>query len=97
MTLAYGLAGTTSYETLGERLAVAPAPAVAVAVVALLAGLLFKAGGVPAPLLLPEVAQAALRHGRGGQAAPGPVAIACVAAALSLLLGIASGLVLTFT
>ncbi|MEU6998420.1 proton-conducting transporter membrane subunit [Nonomuraea sp. NPDC046570] len=35
--------------------------------------------------------------GEGVQAAPGPVAIACVAAALSLLLGIASGLVLTFT
>ncbi|MEU6998421.1 proton-conducting transporter membrane subunit [Nonomuraea sp. NPDC046570] len=61
VTLAYGLAGSTSYERLGERLAVAPAPAVAVTVVALLAGLLFKAGGVPAHFWVPDVTQGSSR------------------------------------
>jgi NADH-quinone oxidoreductase subunit N len=55
----YGLAGTTGYADLGDRLASAPGAAVAAGVVAVLAGLMFKAGGVPAHFWVPDAAQGA--------------------------------------
>ena len=61
VTLVYGLSGVTGYAALGERLKDAPAPAVAVAVVALMAGLLFKMGAVPAHFWVPDVTQGSTR------------------------------------
>jgi NADH-quinone oxidoreductase subunit N len=57
VTLLYGVGGGTSYETLGEGLGTAPKGAVAVGVVALLAGVLFKVGGVPAHYWVPDVTE----------------------------------------
>ncbi|MER5424263.1 proton-conducting transporter transmembrane domain-containing protein [Streptosporangium roseum] len=59
VTLLYGLAGSTTYAMLGERLAGVPGAAVACALVALLAGVLFKIGGVPAHFWVPDVAEGA--------------------------------------
>jgi NADH-quinone oxidoreductase subunit N len=56
VTLLYGVAGATSYACLADRLATAPAAVVAAGVVAVIAGLLFKAGGVPAHFWVPDVA-----------------------------------------
>ena len=64
VTVLAGVAGATSYAVLADRLSVAPAPAVAVGVVAVLGGLMFKAGGVPAHFWVPDAAQ-----GAGGTAA----------------------------
>jgi NADH-quinone oxidoreductase subunit N len=64
VTVLYGLTGTTAYTDLDGRLATAPAAPVAVAVVAVLAGLMFKAGGVPGHFWVPDAAQ-----GAGGAAA----------------------------
>jgi NADH-quinone oxidoreductase subunit N len=59
VTLLYGLSGVTAYQPLGERLTNAPVPAVACAIVFLLAGVLFKAGGVPAHFWVPDVTEGA--------------------------------------
>jgi NADH-quinone oxidoreductase subunit N len=59
VTLLYGLGRATSYETLRQGLATAPGAAVTVGVVALLAGLLFKAGAVPAHYWVPDVTEGA--------------------------------------
>ncbi|MEV8637553.1 NADH-quinone oxidoreductase subunit N [Streptosporangium sp. NPDC051023] len=59
VTLLHGLAGTTAYAGLGGRLQAVPSAAVACALVTLLAGVLFKAGGVPGHFWVPDVAQGA--------------------------------------
>ncbi|HEX2314048.1 MAG TPA: NADH-quinone oxidoreductase subunit N [Thermomonospora sp.] len=59
VTLLYGVAGGTSYRMLGEGLGQAPRGVVAVGVVALFAGVLFKAGGVPAHYWVPDVTEGA--------------------------------------
>jgi NADH-quinone oxidoreductase subunit N len=64
MTVLYGVAGTTSYAELTSRLAEAPAGAVAVGAIGVLAGLMFKAGGVPGHFWVPDAAQ-----GSGGAVA----------------------------
>jgi NADH-quinone oxidoreductase subunit N len=57
VTVLSGVTGTTMYEELEEGLAGAPAVAVAVATVGVVAGLMFKAGGVPAHFWIPDAAQ----------------------------------------
>ena len=64
VTILSGVAGATSYAGLADGLSRAPAPAVAVGVVAVLGGLMFKAGGVPGHFWVPDAAQ-----GAGGTAA----------------------------
>jgi len=59
VALLAALAATTTYAGLATGLATAPAAPVAVGVVAVLAGLLFKAGGVPAHFWVPDAAQGA--------------------------------------
>ncbi len=59
VTILYGVTATTSYAALGDRLADAPAGAAAAGVVAILAGLMFKAGGVPGHFWVPDAAQGA--------------------------------------
>jgi NADH-quinone oxidoreductase subunit N len=59
ITVLYGVTGTTSYAELTSRLSEAPAGAVAVGVVGVLAGLMFKAGGVPGHFWVPDAAQGA--------------------------------------
>ncbi len=59
VTILSGLTGTTGYAELADRLADAPQAAVIVAAVAVIAGLMFKAGGVPAHFWVPDAAQAA--------------------------------------
>ncbi|WP_067125491.1 NADH-quinone oxidoreductase subunit N [Microtetraspora malaysiensis] len=61
VTLLYGLSGTTAYLPMGERLPGAPGAAVACAAVLLLAGMLFKAGGVPAHFWVPDVTEGTSR------------------------------------
>jgi NADH-quinone oxidoreductase subunit N len=58
-TLMYGVAGTTRYDRLAAGLAAAPPAAVAAGAVGVLAGLLFKAGGVPLHFWVPDATQAA--------------------------------------
>lgn len=58
VTILYGVAGTTAYVDLGERLRDIPIAATAGGLVAVLAGLMFKAGGVPAHFWVPDAAQA---------------------------------------
>src|SRR5690625_7831064 len=67
VTVLYALAGGTDYSRLTDELPAAPAAAVGVGVLCVLAGLMFKAGGVPAHFWLPDPAQ-----GTGGTAAPFP-------------------------
>jgi NADH-quinone oxidoreductase subunit N len=55
ITLLYGAGRSTAYPALATALAGAPHGVVAVAVVAVVAGLLFKAGGVPAHFWIPDV------------------------------------------
>ncbi len=57
--LLYGISATSSYPELAPRLGAAPTGAVAAGVVAVLAGLLFKAGGVPGHFWVPDAAQGA--------------------------------------
>ncbi|MEP7089456.1 MAG: proton-conducting transporter membrane subunit [Nocardioidaceae bacterium] len=57
VTILYGVAGETTYVRLDERLSGAPQAAVTVGVVAVLAGLMFKAGAVPAHFWVPDAAQ----------------------------------------
>ncbi|REE99878.1 NADH-quinone oxidoreductase subunit N [Thermomonospora umbrina] len=59
VTLLYGVGGGTSYETLREGLGEAPGGVVAVGVVALFAGVSFKAGAVPAHHWVPDVTEGA--------------------------------------
>lgn len=59
ITVLYGITATTSYAALTRRLTDAPAGAVAAGVVAVLAGLMFKAGGVPGHFWIPDAAQGA--------------------------------------
>lgn len=59
ITLLYGVSATTSYAELTDRLADAPAGVVAAGVVAVLGGLMFKAGGVPGHFWVPDAAQGA--------------------------------------
>lgn len=60
----YGVTGSTDHAELTELLAGAPPGAVAVGVVAVLVGLLFKAGGVPGHFWVPDAAE-----GSGGAVA----------------------------
>jgi NADH-quinone oxidoreductase subunit N len=53
----YGAGRTTAYGPLRDGLAAAPAAAAAVGLVAVLAGLLFKAGAVPAHFWVPDVTE----------------------------------------
>jgi NADH-quinone oxidoreductase subunit N len=53
--IVYGAGGSTAYPSLREGLAAAPAAAAGVGLVAVLAGLLFKAGGVPGHFWVPDV------------------------------------------
>lgn len=59
VTVLSGLTGSTAYAELTDRLPDAPRAAVTVAALALLAGLMFKAGGVPAHFWVPDAAQGA--------------------------------------
>ncbi|MDN5744889.1 MAG: NADH-quinone oxidoreductase subunit N [Nocardioidaceae bacterium] len=53
----YGLTGTTAYADLAQGLGHAPTAAVAFGVVAVLGGLMFKAGGVPGHFWVPDATQ----------------------------------------
>ena len=57
VTLLYGLSGTTAYIDLEERLVGVSAAAVVAGVVAVVAGLMFKAGGVPGHFWIPDAAE----------------------------------------
>lgn len=59
ITVLSGVCGTTGYGELQTRLPDAPPAAVAAGVVAVLGGLLFKAGGVPAHFWVPDAAAGA--------------------------------------
>ena len=59
VTLLYAAAGATTYPDLAAQLPHAPARLVIVAVVALLAGLLFKAGAAPVHFWVPDTVQGA--------------------------------------
>ncbi len=59
VTLLFGVGGATGYGDLELGLRTAPTAPVALGVVALLAGLMFKAGGVPGHFWVPDVAQGA--------------------------------------
>ncbi|MCE0487733.1 NADH-quinone oxidoreductase subunit N [Ornithinimicrobium sediminis] len=58
VTLLYGVSATTSYVELTDRLADAPAAVVGTGVMAVLGGLMFKAGGAPGHFWVPDAAQA---------------------------------------
>lgn len=53
----YGLTNTTAYADLPDRLATAPTAAVAFGTIAVLGGLMFKAGGVPGHFWVPDATQ----------------------------------------
>lgn len=53
----YGLTETTAYTDLPDRLATAPTGAVAFGTIAVLGGLMFKAGGVPGHFWVPDATQ----------------------------------------
>ncbi|MGC4885652.1 NADH-quinone oxidoreductase subunit N [Micromonospora sp. DT227] len=59
VTVLSGLTGTTGYAELTDRLTGSPQAAVTVGAVAVIGGLMFKAGGVPAHFWVPDAAQAA--------------------------------------
>ncbi|OBJ83226.1 NADH-quinone oxidoreductase subunit N [Mycobacterium gordonae] len=59
VTVLYGISGATRYGELATQLRGAPAAVVATGVVAILAGLMFEAGGVPAHFWVPDAAQGA--------------------------------------
>lgn len=59
LTLLTGLSRTSSYTGMTGALAHAPAPVVAAGIVAVIIGMLFKAGGVPGHFWVPDAAQAA--------------------------------------
>ncbi len=57
VTVLYGVSGTTSYDGLADALAGAPTSAVAFGAVAVVVGLMFKAGGVPVHFWVPDAAE----------------------------------------
>jgi NADH-quinone oxidoreductase subunit N len=57
VTLVYGAGRTTGYPALHTALAAAPHGAAAAGVIAVVAGLMFKAGGVPAHFWIPDVTE----------------------------------------
>ncbi|MCV7093574.1 NADH-quinone oxidoreductase subunit N [Mycobacterium kubicae] len=57
ITILYGLTGSTRYDHLASALGGAPFPAVVTGVVAVIGGLMFEAGGVPAHFWVPDAAQ----------------------------------------
>lgn len=57
ITVLYGLGGATRYDVLRAGLAGVPAPVVLAALVAVLAGLLFKAGAVPGHFWVPDATE----------------------------------------
>lgn len=57
VTVLYGVATGTTYDVLGQRLGAAPLAAVVAGAVAVLAGLAFEAGAVPAHMWVPDAAQ----------------------------------------
>ena len=57
VTMLYGVSGSTAYQQLGDALAGAPAAVVVLGTVGVLAGLMFKAGGVPGHFWVPDAAQ----------------------------------------
>jgi len=57
VTVLYGVAGTTSYAGLADALDGAPSSAVAFGAVAVVVGLMFKAGGVPMHFWVPDAAE----------------------------------------
>lgn len=59
VTVLYGVTGVTRYDELAARLGGAPAAVLAAGLVAVLAGLMFEAGGVPAHFWVPDAAQGA--------------------------------------
>lgn len=59
VTMLYGVSGSTGYQALGQGLAAAPPTVVIVGIVGVLAGLMFKAGGVPGHFWVPDAAQGA--------------------------------------
>lgn len=59
VSILFGIGGSTAHSTLSAGLAGAPDPAVAIGLLGVLAGLLFKAGGVPAHFWVPDAAQTA--------------------------------------
>ncbi|MFF4985769.1 NADH-quinone oxidoreductase subunit N [Streptosporangium saharense] len=59
VTLLYGLAGTSAYPGLGGALRAVPQAAVVCALVALFAGVMFKAGAVPGHFWVPDVTEGA--------------------------------------
>ncbi|WP_243794825.1 NADH-quinone oxidoreductase subunit N [Saccharopolyspora gloriosae] len=59
ITVLYGAGGATEYATLARTLPVASHAAVAVGVIGVLAGLLFKIGGVPVHFWVPDVTEGA--------------------------------------
>lgn len=59
VSILYGISGATRYDELAAQLRGAPAAVVATGVVAVLAGLMFEAGGVPAHFWVPDAAQGA--------------------------------------
>lgn len=59
ITILYGVGGATDYTTLARTLPGASHAAVAVGMVAVLGGLLFKIGGVPAHFWVPDVTEGA--------------------------------------
>lgn len=59
VTILYGAGGSTGYAELARAIPTAPHAAVAVGLVAVLAGLLFKIGGVPAHFWVPDVTEGA--------------------------------------
>lgn len=59
VTILYGAGGSTGYAELARAIPTAPHAAVAVGLVTVLAGLLFKIGGVPAHFWVPDVTEGA--------------------------------------
>jgi NADH-quinone oxidoreductase subunit N len=59
VVLVFGVGGATDYTALGENLPTAPRAVVAVGAIAVLAGLLFKIGAVPAHFWVPDVTEGA--------------------------------------
>ncbi|MDQ6896929.1 MAG: NADH-quinone oxidoreductase subunit N [Actinomycetota bacterium] len=59
VTLLYGVTGSTLHTDLAQRLPTAPAPVVAGGLLAVVVGLMFEAGGVPAHFWVPDAAQGA--------------------------------------
>ncbi|WP_460691920.1 proton-conducting transporter transmembrane domain-containing protein, partial [Mycobacterium intracellulare] len=57
VTVLYGVTGVTRYDELAARIGGAPAAVLAAGLVAVLAGLMFEAGGVPAHFWVPDAAQ----------------------------------------